>query len=206
MTKLRVYEILLTLSVLIATSTFLKFLFKVPLYTSANSPPPNSWPICKSPLFSSLAKSSTASSIAWYVVGSTYKCFPIFAARKNLFPKSTKEIWNLFSIIQLSPFSWQCNRVCGVVLSNTILFWWLQEPTALFSYNLELCLSISHGVQPPIRLGGVRIWKLWVLGRGQEFFIFSGKGCVDLLGGQYTSFWEVVLSERHDVHLGHGGK
>ena len=84
----------LTLSVLIATLTvFLSFL-SVPMNTSANSPLPRRLPICKYRLSSSFAKSWTASSTAWYVVGSRYNCFPTL---QNLFPKLTTRIMKSYT-------------------------------------------------------------------------------------------------------------
>ena len=39
----------------------------------------------------------------------------------------------------------------------------------------------KHSVQPPLRLGGVRILEFWVLGGGQNSFDF--KGLVYSVGG-----------------------
>ena len=55
-----------------ATSFDFPFLNNVPLYTSANSPPPRSLPMVSCFWSSSNATSCTASSTSLYVVGSTY--------------------------------------------------------------------------------------------------------------------------------------
>ena len=84
----------LTLSVLIATLTVFFSFLSVPINTSANSPLPRRLPICKYRLSSSFAKSWTASSTAWYVVGSRYNCFPTL---QNLFPKLTTRIMKSYT-------------------------------------------------------------------------------------------------------------